>query len=75
MLSPDRLFDPDPACRNLTRQLYESVAGPPIISPHGHVDPRLTVLLSHCLKVRVLPRSLRFVVDYTKQLFVRSIGF
>jgi len=40
-LSPDRYFDPDPAQRRMARELYESVADLPIISPHGHVDPRL----------------------------------
>jgi glucuronate isomerase len=40
-LSPDRFFDPDPAQRRLARDLHASVAGLPIISPHGHVDPRL----------------------------------
>ncbi len=41
MLSPDRYFDPDPAQRRIARELYEMVAGAPIVSPHGHVDPRL----------------------------------
>jgi glucuronate isomerase len=41
MLNPNRFFSPDPTTRNLTRELYEPVAGLPIISPHGHVDPRL----------------------------------
>ena len=40
-LSPDRYFDPDPATRRIARELYASVAGLPIVSPHGHVDPRL----------------------------------
>jgi len=40
-LPPDRYFDPDPTQRRMARELYESVAGLPIISPHGHVDPRL----------------------------------
>ena len=40
-LDPDRFFDPDPAQRRLARMLYESVAGLPLICPHGHVDPRL----------------------------------
>jgi glucuronate isomerase len=34
-------FDPEPARRALARRLYESVAGLPIVSPHGHVDPWL----------------------------------
>jgi glucuronate isomerase len=36
-----RFFDPDPAQRRIARQLYESVADLPIVSPHGHVDPSL----------------------------------
>jgi glucuronate isomerase len=38
-LHPDRLLPADPATRALARELYESVAGLPIVSPHGHTDP------------------------------------
>lgn len=38
-LDPDRLFPSEPAARQLARKLYESVAGLPILSPHGHTDP------------------------------------
>lgn len=38
-LHPDRLFPSDPAIRSLARELYETVAGLPILSPHGHTDP------------------------------------
>lgn len=41
MLNRDRFFSPDTFTRALARELYESVAKSPIISPHGHVDPRL----------------------------------
>jgi len=40
LLSPDRLFPSDPAHRDIARRLYREVAGLPIISPHGHTDPR-----------------------------------
>ncbi|MEQ6202255.1 glucuronate isomerase [Sulfitobacter sp. HNIBRBA2951] len=40
MLDPDRLFPTDPAVRSLARDLYEGVRDLPIISPHGHTDPR-----------------------------------
>jgi glucuronate isomerase len=40
-LPEDRFFDPDPTQRRVARELYTGVAGLPIISPHGHVDPRL----------------------------------
>ncbi|MBB4613485.1 glucuronate isomerase [Novosphingobium taihuense] len=39
-LHPDRLLPADPSVRGLARELYASVAGLPIISPHGHTDPR-----------------------------------
>ena len=40
-LNPDRYFSPDTATRNAARELYQSVAELPIVSPHGHVDPSL----------------------------------
>ena len=40
-LDPDRLLPADPAERAIARQLYEAVRELPVISPHGHVDPRL----------------------------------
>jgi len=40
-LSPDRYFSPDPSSRNIASELYQTVAALPIVSPHGHVDPRL----------------------------------
>lgn len=41
LLSPDRFFAPEPGQRRVARALYESIAGLPIVSPHGHVDPKL----------------------------------
>ncbi|MBB4006842.1 glucuronate isomerase [Rhizobium taibaishanense] len=40
MLHPDRLFPLDPSARALSRQLYDTVRSLPIVSPHGHTDPR-----------------------------------
>jgi glucuronate isomerase len=40
-LSPDRLFAIEPTQRKLARELYDTIANLPIVSPHGHVDPRL----------------------------------
>lgn len=37
----DRLLPADPASRRIARELYDTVADAPIVSPHGHVDPRL----------------------------------
>jgi glucuronate isomerase len=38
-LHPDRLLPADPMVRSIARELYASVAGLPIVSPHGHTDP------------------------------------
>ena len=40
LLDPDRLFPNDPGTRETARRLYDGVAGLPIVSPHGHTDPR-----------------------------------
>ncbi|KHS44955.1 glucuronate isomerase [Novosphingobium subterraneum] len=39
-LHPDRLLPADPSVRAIARELHASVAGLPIVSPHGHTDPR-----------------------------------
>jgi glucuronate isomerase len=40
-LLANRVFAPDPAQKRIARELYEGIAGLPLVSPHGHVDPRL----------------------------------
>lgn len=39
-LDPDRLFPIEPGARALARALYDEVRELPIVSPHGHTDPR-----------------------------------
>ncbi len=39
-LHPDRLFPAEPTARAVARRLYAEVADLPIVSPHGHTDPR-----------------------------------
>lgn len=41
ILDEHRFFDSDPAIRRIARDLYLGVKNLPIVSPHGHVDPRL----------------------------------
>ena len=40
LLHPDRLFPVEPRARVIARSLYEGVRDLPIVSPHGHTDPR-----------------------------------
>ncbi len=39
-LHADRLFPVETKAREICRDLYESVASLPILSPHGHTDPK-----------------------------------
>ncbi|MDR3470589.1 MAG: glucuronate isomerase [Devosia sp.] len=39
-LHPDRLLPIEPEARAIARELYIGVAGLPILSPHGHTEPR-----------------------------------
>ena len=40
MLDRNRLFPAEPATRAVAAKLYETVRDLPILSPHGHTDPR-----------------------------------
>lgn len=40
LLHPDRLFPVDAKSREIARELYSLVKDAPIISPHGHTDPK-----------------------------------
>jgi glucuronate isomerase len=40
LLDPDRLFPTDPATRAIARDLHAGVRDLPLLSPHGHTDPR-----------------------------------
>ncbi len=40
LIDDDRLFPADPASRGVARRLYVGVKDLPIVSPHGHTDPR-----------------------------------
>jgi len=40
-LNDYRFFDPDPKVRRTAFELYKSVRNLPLISPHGHVPPKL----------------------------------
>ncbi len=40
LIHPDRLFPAEPAMRQVARRLYAGIQDLPIVSPHGHTDPR-----------------------------------
>lgn len=40
-LNPNRFFSGDAERRAIASELYQPIAGLPLVCPHGHVDPRL----------------------------------
>jgi glucuronate isomerase len=40
LLHPDRLFPADAAVREIARRIFSEIGELPILSPHGHTDPR-----------------------------------
>jgi glucuronate isomerase len=40
LLHPDRLFPADPQVRGIAQRIFSEIGGLPIVSPHGHTDPR-----------------------------------
>jgi glucuronate isomerase len=40
LLDDDRLFDAEPKARHVAKELYNEIKGLPLISPHGHTEPR-----------------------------------
>jgi glucuronate isomerase len=40
LLDDDRLFDAEPRARAIARELYQGIRDLPLVSPHGHTDPR-----------------------------------
>ena len=77
-LSTDRYFDPDPAQRRIARELFGSVADLPIISPHGHVDPRLFIdedaTFGTPAETLVIPDHYVFRLLYSQGIRLEDLG-
>ncbi|MBL0940027.1 MAG: glucuronate isomerase [Gemmatimonadaceae bacterium] len=76
-LHADRFFDPDSAVRSTARALYEDVAGLPIISPHGHVEPALLALndpFPEPAALLLTPDHYIFRMLYSQGISMESLG-
>jgi glucuronate isomerase len=77
-LLPDRYFDPDSTQRHIARELYESAADLPIISPHGHVDPRLfadeDATFDTPAELLIIPDHYVFRMLYSQGIPLESLG-
>ena len=77
-LPADRFFDPDPAQHRVAQALYDTVAGLPIVSPHGHVDPRLFVredaIFGTPADLLIIPDHYVFRMLYSQGVPLESLG-
>jgi glucuronate isomerase len=77
MLNPLRLFPSDPAARSVAHKLYEVAKDLPIISPHGHTDPRWFAEDSHFPNPSALfiqPDHYIFRMLYSQGVSLESLG-
>jgi glucuronate isomerase len=76
-LDPNRFFDPNPTVRKIAFELYESVKDLPLVSPHGHVDPRIlaeNVPFPDPTKLILIPDHYIFRMLYSQGIPLKSLG-
>lgn len=77
LLHDDRLFPADPGVRNLARVLYQNVKDLPIVSPHGHTDPRWyadDINFSNPSELFLIPDHYVFRMLYSQGVALEDLG-
>ncbi len=77
LISDDRLLPADPATRAVARRLYEAVRHLPIVSPHGHTDPRWFAENEHFpdpAQLLVVPDHYVFRMLHSQGLRLEDLG-
>ena len=75
---PDRYFNPEPRHKEAAQQLYDHIAGRPLICPHGHVDPRLFADPDYTFgsptELLLIPDHYIFRMLYSQGVSLESLG-
>ncbi len=75
---PDRFFAAEPTQRTVARELYATVAGLPLVCPHGHVDPRLFADSDYTFgsptELLLIPDHYVFRMLYSQGISLESLG-
>lgn len=77
MLNPHRFFDPDPQIRKTAFELYSSVKDLPLVSPHGHVDPKILTdnqPFPDPAELIIIPDHYIFRMLYSQGIPMESLG-
>lgn len=76
-LHPDRLLPSEPTLRGIARELYASVAALPVVSPHGHTDPRwfaLNEAFGNATELLLRPDHYLFRMLYSQGVRLEDLG-
>jgi glucuronate isomerase len=77
-LPEDRFFGPDAQQKEIAGHLYQKVAHLPIVSPHGHVDPRLFAdpdyTFSTPVDMLIIPDHYVFRMLYSQGIAMETLG-
>jgi glucuronate isomerase len=77
IMDEDRLFPSDPTQRRIAHRLYSEVKDLPIISPHGHTDPRWyadDVAFSNPAELFLIPDHYIFRMLYSLGVPMEKLG-
>lgn len=77
ILNNNRFFDPDPLIQKIARELYEGVKDLPIVSPHGHVDPKIlaeNAPFPDPTELILIPDHYVFRMLYSQGISLESLG-
>lgn len=76
-LHPDRLFPADPDVRAIAQRLYAKIKDLPIVSPHGHTDPRWfadDANFENATALLLLPDHYVFRMLYSQGIKLEELG-
>lgn len=76
-LHPDRLFPSDPVVRAIAQRLYAQIKDLPIVSPHGHTDPRWFASdanFENATALLLLPDHYVFRMLYSQGITLEELG-
>ncbi len=78
LLHPDRLFSANRTERDVAKRLYERVKDLPIVSPHGHTDPRWFAeneCFSNATALLIQPDHYLLRMLYSQGITMQALGF
>ncbi len=76
-LNEDRFFDPDLQVRKIASEIYSQTKDLPIISPHGHVDPKILAENNHFpnpTELFLIPDHYLFRMLYSQGIPMEALG-